>query len=267
MRKIIITTLAFILASQPVYAANTKSIDLDRASSQWLSITDASQTGLDITGDLSFMAWVKIDQLPSTAGGNFGLFGKWKVAASREGYMWQSQGDVMQLRYDVGGATTYADSDAAFWVAGDVGVWRHVAVTVDVSAKAIVMYKDASIVASTNGASSAASIGDNAQPFLLGRNWATDSQYLDGLMDEVGMYNAVLSGATITSDYNSGSGTERSSGESSIVGGWRFEDNRLDETANNNDLTDNGGTTFSADTPFGAAAPATPVIAEPLFFN
>lgn len=42
-----------------------KGADLERSSSQYLSIADGSQSGLDITGNISVSAWIKIESLPT----------------------------------------------------------------------------------------------------------------------------------------------------------------------------------------------------------
>lgn len=52
-----IMLLVFIFPSLSVSAVtNTQSLDLEDGSSQYLSITDASQTSLDITGDITLEA-------------------------------------------------------------------------------------------------------------------------------------------------------------------------------------------------------------------
>jgi len=62
--------------------ANTHSIALAAASSQSLSITDGSQTGLDLSGDFTIEAWIKLTQLPSTAGTEFGIVSKYHTTGS-----------------------------------------------------------------------------------------------------------------------------------------------------------------------------------------
>ena len=47
-------------------SVNTYSLDLEAGSSQYASIADVSQTGLDITGDLTLEAWIKPETLTSS---------------------------------------------------------------------------------------------------------------------------------------------------------------------------------------------------------
>ena len=139
----------------------------------------------------------------------------------------------------------------------------HIAVTLDVSAHIIKVYKDGVSQAVTMSDVDASSIGTTARYFALGwQNTASTQATFDGKMDEVGLYSTLLSEATIQSDYNSGDGTERSSSEIGVVGAWRFEDDLLDETANDNDLTWNyssGSTSpvYSTDVPFSGGSPVT----------
>ena len=57
--------------------ANSHSLDLESSSSQYASITDASQTGLDITGDLTIELWAKFESLPSEY--NYSIVSKWEA--------------------------------------------------------------------------------------------------------------------------------------------------------------------------------------------
>ena len=55
---------------------NTNSIDLELSSSQYLSITDGNQTGLDLNSDFTIECWIKLEQLPSTVGNLMVIVGK-----------------------------------------------------------------------------------------------------------------------------------------------------------------------------------------------
>ena len=69
IKKILaLSLIIFLLSVNPVFAANTKSIALDNSSLQYLSITDANQTGLDFSTAFTFMGWIKFDTLPIASG-------------------------------------------------------------------------------------------------------------------------------------------------------------------------------------------------------
>ena len=48
------------------WSSNTASVDLEANSSQYASISDASQTGLDLTSDLTLALWVRFEFVPSS---------------------------------------------------------------------------------------------------------------------------------------------------------------------------------------------------------
>src|SRR3990172_1052049 len=90
--------------------ANTKSLDLELSSSQYASIADASQTGLDITGDISVVAWIDLEELPSTATTDFTIIGKWTSASGKRSYLFwiESGDDKLYFRYSDDGEFTSA---------------------------------------------------------------------------------------------------------------------------------------------------------------
>jgi hypothetical protein len=231
--------------------ANTNSISLVRASSQYLSITDASQTGLDITGDISIEFWLKLSQLPSTASDVMRLVGKLDNVNPKTGYeMYFNSNDTLTFRYfDDSGNRTLCTSDAAFVVGGDVDDWVHIAVTVDVSTQTFVMYKDTSSQACTVSDTNASSIGDNSDPFLIS-SLGGAADFIDGLVDEVRVWNDVRTGTEISDNYMQ----ELAGTEGGLVGYWKLNNNLTDSTSNGNDLTNNNSATFSSDVPFGGGS-------------
>ncbi len=52
------------------------SLDFELSSSQFAYITDASQSGLDLSSDFTIEAWLNLEQLPSTAGTSFAIVSK-----------------------------------------------------------------------------------------------------------------------------------------------------------------------------------------------
>ncbi|MCK5027199.1 MAG: hypothetical protein KAS07_02160, partial [Candidatus Pacebacteria bacterium] len=76
-------TLQFTLSEK----WSSHSTNLVRSSSQYWSIIDTSQTGLDFAGDFTFEAWVKLDSLPSNETSPFGLFNKYNTDGNQRSYM------------------------------------------------------------------------------------------------------------------------------------------------------------------------------------
>ena len=251
MKKLILLTILalLIIPLNTSAALNTKSINLVAASSQSLSITDAAQTGLDITGDMTVMGWIEFD---STANEQ-DLFRK-RGNANQNSYQFYWFGAQNRFYLDVWSDGTTNTSESVDFTAS-IDTWYHIAMVYDASAGSYELFIDGTSIA-TSGTTLANSIHSGTSPVQVGGNNSGGDTW-NGRIDELGIYNAVLADATILADYNSGNGTNRGSGETSIVAGWRFEDDLLDETANNNDLTNNNSATFSTDVPFAGSAPVT----------
>jgi len=72
--------------------------------------------------------------------------------------------------------------------------------------------------------------------------------FLDANFDSLVIYNRELSAAEALAHYNNGRPTDRS-GDSGLVGYWRFENDFTDETVASNDLTGFNSPTFSRQRP------------------
>jgi len=243
--------------------ANTHSIDLELSSSQYLSITDGDQTGLDLTTDFTIEAWIKLEQLPSTAGNSFYIISKATTGSTLSYWIYiDFTNNKLTINFSDNGAFddhyTRMVSDNAIVDGDDVGEWVHIAVTVDISVPSAVMYKNTNVVADTVTASFATSIYDSNSTVMIGAVLDVE-KYFDGLIDEVRVWSDVRTAQEISDNYDK----ELVGNEAGLVAYWKLNNSLLDETANNNDLTNNGNATFSTDTPFGEAITAP----FPTFFN
>lgn len=70
------------LTSVSTSSANSHSVDLERTSSQCASISDMSQSGLDLSNNLTAALWVKLESLPT--GGNVDSFVMKRVASGSQ---------------------------------------------------------------------------------------------------------------------------------------------------------------------------------------
>lgn len=224
--------------------SNTHSLDLERSSTQYASISDASQTGLDFTGDFTIEAWIKLEQLPSTAGGNMVIVSKDDVNNRCYNLDIKGSDDKLSIQYFSGGSVNRHQMNLAF-DSGDVGTWVHVAVSVDVSAETATFYKNGSSQASTYAIdSNGTSVDDDPAEFRIGAQ-GNNAQYFDGLIDEVRVWNDIRTSGEIASNYQ----TELTGSESNLQGYWKLNNNYTDETSNGNDLTGSGSPVFSTDVP------------------
>ncbi len=125
---------------------------------------------------VTMMAWIKMDALPGTF---YSVMGEDNGCAMNIA----SNGRV-QLRYN--GATTTFNTSPLL----SVGVWAHVAITVDPGSTASVFINGKEHV--MNAGSVAGAIATSGDDFTIGKLSDADSQYFDGQLDEIKVFNRVL---------------------------------------------------------------------------
>lgn len=227
--------------------ANTHSIDLESSSSQFAFIDDVSQTGLDLTGDCTFEAWIKLEQLPSTKGSNMVILAK-QNTNNTGSYAYRVNLDTAnKLASTFWDASNNASANLTDSVFVSAGEWIHIAVVMDVSVPSITIYKNGTEVDSTMSTENATSIGDNAYRFQIGTTNSDGSAlwFFDGLIDEVRVWNDVRTPEEISDNFEK----ELIGNETNLVGYWKFNNDALDTTSNNNDLTLLGSPSYSTDVP------------------
>lgn len=177
--------------------------DFEFANSEYLSIADASQSGLDITGDMSISAWVKIESAP----GNYKLVSKW--GASNGSYMlaYYDNAGTKKIRldlYDNGDGSNNVPVDWTYTLTN--GTWYHIVVVTDVGATNSVSELFINGVSQGTGTHTGVNaIFSGTGAFNIGAYGGIDG-YADGMIDEVGIWNKLLTGAEVTELYNSGNG-------------------------------------------------------------
>lgn len=184
-----------------VGATFDNSADFELSNSEYLSHAD--NASLSPTGDMSFAFWLKVEQLPSTAGKHFAPMGKIKGADySYSAYLSSANNKLIVSFRNSAGQETSFTTDAAAVVAG---TWVHVGFSMDVSVPNIDIFLDGSEVASTAGSTLATSIKHSAAEFTLGafRPSAAVDWFYDGLMQDAVFWNGVaLTSAEVSRFYN-----------------------------------------------------------------
>lgn len=173
--------------------------DFERANAEYLSIADASQVGLDLSGDFSVSFWTKLESWD----GFTGFFSKWSTGDTQRAYRLINGGEgLLQLNVSSNGANPPGLIET--W-SPSTGVWYHVVVTYDLSAGTATFYIDGVQLGSpqTGGATS---IHNSSAAFILGRQTTTNDNYMDGLIDEFGIWSRVLDASEVVELYNSGAG-------------------------------------------------------------
>lgn len=237
--------------------ANTHSIDFELSSSQSASITDANQTGLDLSSNFTIEAWVKLETLPSDITADMFIVSKDgdDPTGQRSYYFNIYRDDTIRIFWfnSSGGATALVSQTSFI----STGTWTHIAVTVDITTPAnSKFYIDGvqeNVTVSEDNADG--TIKDsNADVFISSRSAAAGGGVLyDGLIDEVRVWSDIRTSTEISDNYDK----ELVGTEANLVGYWKFNNSLLDETSNNNDLTNNNSATFSINVPFVGTVPNT----------
>jgi hypothetical protein len=174
--------------------------DFESSNTEYLSITDAAQTGLDITGDVSFAWWWNPESYADAV--------YLSKITSADGYDIRAGGgdkrDLVVIFEASNNRTEVRKAD--YWAAADTsGGYFYVTVTIDVSGPTVLFYKNGTLQTGLSTSSSAAtSIGTNSDEFTFPS--VDGIAPVDGQGDELGIWTKVLTQADITALYNGGSG-------------------------------------------------------------
>lgn len=190
-----------------------KSPNLVRASGNQFSISDASSTGLDPSGDMSLSFWVKRS---STTKQTWGLVAKGNVLGTTDSATvgWGAYingSDQLAFAAYVNGANRTAQSSATVLN----GVWRHVVCTFTnggAGASTLQVYIDGSASGSANTAGTGPIVKATLpQSFRIGAHSSATNvaaNQFSGQIDAVGIWSKVLSATEISNLYNSGNGRQ-----------------------------------------------------------
>ena len=223
--------------------ANTHSTDLESSSSQYWSINDASQTGLDITGDITIEAWIKPESLTDFDV----IISKDDVGVSRSFTLHlKADGAIHTYIFGVGGSGQIETETSAGIITA--GVWSHIVMVFDVSADTVKIYLNGVETGyQTYSSGTITTITDSSAPFLIGARFLSSvaEKFFDGLVDEVRVWNDIRTESEIQDNFQK----ELDGDEANLQGYWKFNNDGDDETSNDNDLTNINSCTFSEDVP------------------
>lgn len=163
--------------------------DFDDTNSEYLSGGDV----LDITTDRSYAFATKFE----TAGTYLQPFVyKWGAGDS---HMFDYYNGALRFRTSSDGSSSILKTVS--W-SPSTATWYCVAVTFDLSAGEVKFYVDGSQQGTTQTGLHT-SIYNTSEPFVIGRNSATGGSKFDGILDEYGAWNKVLTSTEISDICNS----------------------------------------------------------------
>lgn len=218
---------------------NEYSLSLD-GTNDTSRISDASQSGLDITGDISIEAWIYVNGAESS---QRSITGKYNTIGNQRGYQLNvvENGHLAFIVSDNGSFTTgHAQTyESDYMIPTDQ--WVHVAVTFDISSETCKLFFNGAIVPNTKafGTTLGASIFNNNADFCVGSMNSGTVNFFNGNILEVRVWNLERTESEIAINYCKNLVGD----ESGLQGYWKFNNDHTDETANSNNLTAYGYST------------------------
>ena len=174
------------------------------SSTDKLTITDGSQSGFDFSDDFSISSWINVTAINQ----GHGIVAKGDNGAYQ--YVFYIDGgnkptlDISQDGSQTASQYHRQTADAAQITS--TATWYHVGVTFDLGLNTIILYVNgASVASSVTYGTGVTAINNGTGNFSLGYENSFPAK-LAGTLDEVGLWNRVLTSAEMTSLYNSGAG-------------------------------------------------------------
>lgn len=188
--------------------------DFEVSNSEYLSITDASQKGLDITGEITLACWIKPESINST----FNIMGKWKSDGNYSYLIQQRYYEPIknQIRFLLSSnGSTFTEALSSSKVSA--GNWYHIAATLNQTTDKMQIYFNGS----ANGASVSytSNIYNGTASFYIGVN-GDMGYYYNGLIDEAIVWDTCLTDDEIAEVY----GITEYKYNTGILNWWFFKD-------------------------------------------
>lgn len=186
--------------------ALSNACDFERSNSEYLSITDANQIGLDVTTNATFSFWINIESLPSS--GQIYTFLSKITTASNESYsifLYNNAG-TYQLGLQGSGDGSYG-GPGTYWYTNwtpVVSTWYHLVFTYNSASDRTEWFVNGSLQASSTTAYTENLFYNGSSPFTIGADVGWNNGYFDGLIDEVSVFPSTLTDTDISVLYNSG---------------------------------------------------------------
>lgn len=177
--------------------------DFEKDNSERLAIADASQTGLDFSGDMSISFWIYPESKPSTSGSASEAYFLCKMVGSGTfayRLLWQTSSSINKIYFSTSGDGSSLTN--AIWdVTIDVATWYHIMIVK--SGTSVDLYINNVKIGSSGTVTS--SIANSSSEFAVGAI-SDGGGYYDGRMDELALWSKAIDSTERDSLYNSGNG-------------------------------------------------------------
>lgn len=198
-------------------ASSSHAIKAVAASQQFLYAPDSPS--LSVTGSLTVEEWVKFDSLPST--GEVFFANKYRDDNNQISWTFalQNNGGVYRLRSLTSTNGSNYEAVTSNWTPS-TGVWYHVAMVYDANVPSVKFYVNGVQQGATQS-KSYSSIYDSTAALQIGviNYGGSPSQYLDGKVDELRIWNV----ARTQTEINNNKNIELTGSESGLVAYYPFE--------------------------------------------
>lgn len=226
---------------------NTHSIDLEKGSSQFLSITNVAQTGLGFTSDFTIEFDFKPESQPTGGAGSGNgqfLVGKYGTTSNQRGYgiTYEDVGAVKKIILYISNNGTASETLTHSYTLNNA-TYYHVAMTFDASTSTSELL--------INGVSQGTVVGtftsifDNTADFTIGKFAAALTEYADGLVNNLRCWSIIRTTPQILANYQT-----IIESEANLEFSGLYNNNLNDSSGNGNTLTNNNAAVFSVDTAF-----------------
>lgn len=176
--------------------------DFESSNQEYLSLSDAAQNGLDLTGSLTLLGWFNAERLDT----NYQVFaGKYDYGSRNRAYRidWRGNNKLGFIVSPDGTAPSDYTLEATPGFTLSPGTWYHVAAVFNASQKTMSLYLNGDLVASRSVTYS--TVFNSSAAFTLGANLykGAPAQFFDGLLDEWRVFSRPLSETEIENLMNS----------------------------------------------------------------